>query len=472
MAERAFCIDFGSAYTKVALRRDPTADSELLTWPNVDFCVPSTVVVDRRGMKPRLTFGDEAADQRAGGGIDVFRNWKRSVFLTPTGARVTQSPLETLLESDELLQLATKFGVAHGQIAHLQQLVGAARSLVAGPGGRVISAESQQQTVAVALAAHFFHWLRQRVLEACAKLPTTGLKFEEIPVRVAVPAFAAGSDPVHPGCKLITEALGRAGWPLHPDQPVVAEPYSNAIGILTRGTNVISRSGRIHLGDMFGKGPLITVLKDPAHYPNYRALVIDIGAFTTDFAALSIAPDPDTSSDPNAGFQIAQRSLPLGTSDLDERVRQSLPQEKAEWLEKAKWQEIATFQRNTYTEGKGYRVAGVGVIGGDADRGAVQECLVEFCKRLAEEARRFCESLEPAAMQELILTGGGSNIPTVRDALQTASRVGGKEFAKTHAPDVKRAKPGAPLVDKLDEQFTRGGSALGGASIYFEKRYY
>jgi hypothetical protein len=472
MAERVFCIDFGSAYTKVALRRDPTADSELLSWPNIDFCVPSTVVVDRRGTKPRLTFGDEAADQKPGGGIEVFRNWKRSVFLSPPAGRATQSPLEALLESDELHQLATKFGVAHGQVAYLQQLVGAAKALVAGPGGRVVSAESQQQTVAVALAAHFFQWLRHRVLEACAKLPTTGLKFEEIPVRVAVPAFATGADQPHPGCKLVTDALGKAGWPLHPEKPVVAEPYSNVIGVLTKAANVTSRSGRIHLADMFGKGPLVTVLKDPAHYPNYRALVIDIGAFTTDFAALSISPDADTSSDPDAGFRVVQRSLPIGMSDLDGRVREALPKEKQEWLQNANWQEFATFQRNTYSEGKGYRVAGVGVIGGEADRDAVQACLSEFGKRIADETRRFCESLEPAAMQELVLTGGGSNIPAVREALQTAAQTGSKEFAKTHAPDLKRGKPGGPLVDKLNDQFTRGGSALGGASIYFEKQYY
>jgi hypothetical protein len=472
MAERVFCIDFGSAYTKVALRRDPTADAELLSWANVDFCVPSTVAFDTRGSNRRLTFGEEAAEERGGGGIEVFRNWKRPLFLTPATGGVPRSPLETLLASDELAELATRFGVARGQIGYLQQLVGAARALVAGPGGRVVSSEAQQQTVAATLAAHFFRWLRQRVLEACSKLPTSGLKFEEIPVRVAVPAFALGTEQPHPGCKLLTEALGKAGWPLHPEQPLVAEPYSNAIGVLTKATNVLTRRRRINLGDMFGKGPLITVLKDPAHYPNYRALVVDVGAFTTDFAALSIAPDADTSSDPHAGFRIVQSSVALGISDLDERVRASLPADKAEWLKNAKWQDLATFQRNTYSDGKGYRVPEIGLIGGDADRQAIQACVGEFGKLLAEELRRFLEPLQPAAMRELILTGGGSNIPVVRDVLQTAAGAGAPEFAKTHAPDLKRGTPGGPVVDRLGEPFTRGGSALGGASIYFEKQYY
>ena len=72
----------------------------------------------------------------------------------------------------------------------------------------------------------------------------------------------------------------------------------------------------------------------------------------------------------------------------------------------------------------------------------------------------------PATMQELILTGGGSNIPAVRDAIITAAQTGGTSFVKIHAPGVKRGKGTSPLVHKLDDDFARGGSALGGASIY------
>jgi len=471
MADRVFCIDFGSAYTKVALRRDPSADSQLLTWPNIDFCVPSTVAVDRRhGTKAKLAFGDEAADLQAGGGIEVYRNWKKSVFLTPANRRTEQSPLEQLLESEELLQLANKFGVARGQITYLQQLVGAARSLIAGPGGRVISAESQQQTLAAALAANFFYWLRQRVLEACAKLPTTGLKYEEIPVRIAIPAFAHDSDRSHPGCKLILEALNRAGWPVHLEQPTVAEPDANTIGILTKASNVLSKNGRINLGDMFSKGPLITVLKGDAHHPTYQALVIDVGAFTTDFAALAVKPDSKSILTAGVGFSVVQHSVPFGISDLDEQMRVVLKVD--EWPVKPTWSDWAKVQQSVYSDGKGYRAPGLGrVVGGPTDSEAVQSCLGAFSQRLAKEAVTFCEQLVPASIQELILTGGGSSIPAIREALQNAATVGGNTYVKTHAPDLKRVKNGPP-VDKLDDHFTRGGSALGGASIFYEKGYY
>lgn len=478
MADRVFCIDFGSAYTKVALRRDPTADGTLLACRpagvgEIEFCVPSTVVVDRRGAKPVPEFGDRAAGMLAGGGIDVHTNWKKSIFLAP-GARPHQSPLEALLQSPELAELAAKYGVAAGQIGYLNQLVTAARTLVSGPGGRMISAEAQQQTLAATLAAHFFHWLRQQVLEACNKLPATGLKYDSIPVRLSVPAFAAptgGGDP-HPGCKLLTDALGRAGWPLHPDTPIVSEPYANAVGVLTKATNV-AQKGHIRLGEMFGKGPLITVLKSTADHPVYRALVIDVGAFTTDFAAVTITPADGNDAEPDAHVAVAQQSLPIGVSDLDDRVVAALPKEKSEFLRKASPVEWEDLRPAVYSTGKGYRTAKVGIIGGSADSDAVLGCIEAVTNQLTAEAAKFVASL-PAlpngGLQELVLTGGGCSIPAFRDALQGATVSATSAFVKVHAPDLKKTV-GGPPVGKLDATFARGGTALGGASLYFEREY-
>ncbi len=472
MADRVFCIDFGSSFTKIALRRDPSANAELLNWGNIDFCVPSAIAVDRRGSKPKVAFGEEAANLIDGSGITVYRDWKKDVFAVTNPARITQSPLELLLQSDDLRTLATNYGVPHGQLEYLQQLVSTARSLIAGPGGRVVSAEAQNQTVATALAAHYFHWLRQRVMEACAKLPTTGLKYEDIPVRVAVPAFALDAEHQHPGCKMILDALDKAGWPLHSEQALVAEPYSNVIGILTKATNPISRNGKLHFGKMFSDGPLLTVLKDTEHYSSYRALVIDIGSFTTDFAALTLKPEPGTTPEltPDRGFAVDQRSVRFAVSNLDEKMRDIL--RVHEWPSKPDWTSWVAVQRSVYTERKGYRVPGMGKpIGGAADSEAVQSCLAEFANKLREETMAFCASLEPAVKQELILTGGGSFIPAVRDALREAAQASGVGFVKTHAPDLKRNQSETP-IDKLSPEFTRGGSALGGASIYFERSYY
>src|SRR5580658_7917603 len=107
MADRVFCIDFGSAYTKVALRRDPGADSELLTRRSkssseADFCFHTIVAVDRRGPKAIPEFGERAATVSPGGGIDVHRNWKKAIFLPHTSStKSNQSPLDAFLQSEE-----------------------------------------------------------------------------------------------------------------------------------------------------------------------------------------------------------------------------------------------------------------------------------------------------------------------------------------------------------------------------------
>ncbi|MBN9122719.1 MAG: hypothetical protein J0I06_26840 [Planctomycetes bacterium] len=478
MAERVFCIDFGSAYTKVALRRDPTADSSLLHCggAEVDFWIPTVVLVDRRGTEPKLEFGDRAAGRAAGGGIDVYTDFKRHLFTAPAPADGTPplAPLDALLQSAEFAALATKYEVNGAQVAALRQLAGAARTLIGGPGARVVSAEAHRQANAAKLAFHYFNWLRRQVLDACSRLPATGLKFEDIPVRVSVPALIPGADVAqHPGCKLLREALHRAGWPLHPELPFVSEPESNAVGVLTKAGNVLTRGGRIHLGEMFSKGPLITVLKGDPNHPTYRALVIDVGAYTTDFASLFVKTDgKNATAETGAGFAVQQRSVPVGVTGLDASVRESLSPEKREWLAALPHKDFENFQRLAYTEGKGARAPGLGTVGGDADRDAMHSCLSDFARRIVDEAMTFCSALGPANMQELILTGGGSSIPTVRDALIAATQSGGNTFVKTHAPELKRGKAGAALVDKLDRDFTRGGSALGGASIYFEKAYY
>jgi hypothetical protein len=85
------------------------------------------------------------------------------------------------------------------------------------------------------------------------------------------------------------------------------------------------------------------------------------------------------------------------------------------------------------------------------------------------EVAKFCDPLDSVALQELILTGGGAAIPAVRCALIDAALTG-RAFFRVHAPGVKQedvSGRGHPLGEDL----ARGGSAVGGASIYFEKEY-
>jgi hypothetical protein len=475
MADRVFCIDFGSSYTKVALRRDPGADAGLIRTDfaavgEADFCFPSAVGVERQGNRHVAVCGPAVLSSSFAGGVHV--HWKKRVFSTEPGRPPRKPPLDAFLESAELLEVAAKYGVTPTQVVHLQNLVANARALSAGPLAGAAEPDAQNRAFAAPLAYNYFCWLRDRVIEACGRLKLDGLDPATIPTRIAVPAFAHGKElEAHPGCQLLLGALAKAGWRMHPDRPVVSEPYSNALGVLTGGANVVSKS-RVQLSRMFGKGPLITVLSKPADYPSYRALVVDVGAFTTDFATVTLKPEGQTVDDPDIAFVVSQHSVPLGVTDLDARMTEYLPKEKRDWLTKTalpvEWE---GFRRAVYTDSKPYRTVAVGPIGGAADADAVRAGFEVYCQQLLVEAQKFCAGLEPVKLEELILTGGGNCIPTVRDALVGATRGGGREFAKVHAPGLKKGTLSTP-THPLKEDLARGGSALGGASIYHERDYY
>jgi hypothetical protein len=479
MVECVFCVDFGSAYTKVALRPAVRECGDLIKCGDLqgELWVPTVVAVDwsRGRSDPQFEFGYKAAGVKPGPNIRVYDNFKKDLFAPPGAEAPANPPLETLLQSDEFEALAAKYGVQPPEVMGLRQMLAAARAFgVRAKAGPV--AEAQKQAEAKALTAHFMRWLRERVLEACAKRPDAPLRYEDIPLRVAVPALGGSDDLAkHPGCVRFREALAGTGWKLD-DRLFVSEPEANAVGVLTGAANELNAKRKIHFREMFGKGPLITVLADPEHHRAYRAMVVDVGAFTTDFAALMLDTDGKTVEvSDGVPFKTKRQSIAYGVTNLDAAVRAGLPEDKQKAIDALARKDFATFQENVYTEGKGYRLGPGRVLGGDADRPAVDAALADFTKRLTAETIAFCQSLGavPGLMvQELIITGGGSNIPAVRDALlKAAAALPGNAVVKTHAPGIKKAFVGTP-VDDLKDKFSRGASALGGASIYFEPGCY
>jgi hypothetical protein len=153
-------------------------------------------------------------------------------------------------------------------------------------------------------------------------------------------------------------------------------------------------------------------------------------------------------------------------------VFDALPSDKRDWLTKtAEPVQLEGFRRAVYTSGKPYKTVEVGSIGGPTDAEAVQAGVGAFVGQLATEVEKFCGGLEPVKLQELLLTGGGVGIPRVREGLVAAAGGGGRAFVKTHAPGLKKGAVDG-LVNALGEEAARGGSALGGASLYYEPDYY
>jgi hypothetical protein len=474
MLDCVFCIDFGSAYTKVALRPATQDPAALLKCdePAVELWAPTIAAVEFVGSEHKWKFGYEASGIKPSSSIAVLTNFKKDLFSTAPEVPA-QPPLESLLLSSEFNELAAKYGVLPPEVAALRNLIGSARALAGVRATDGVAQTERRVNNAKIAATRYLKWLRGRILAACTKLPNRLLRYEDIPVRVAVPALGGSAELAqHPGCQRLREAVEQAGWKLD-EHPFVSEPESNAIGILTRGTNALTpKRKKINYREMFSRGPLITVLAGDKHHPTYRALVIDVGAFTTDFAALSIdtgGKSADTSE--GVQFVVAQNSVPVGVTNLDAEMLNALPDDKRQVLAALARRDFEGFQSGVYSEGTGYRTGGR-VVGGDADRPAVEKCLGNFTARLVSEVNAFCQQLGTAAsMQELILTGGGNNIPAVRDAVVDAAKAAGG-FVKTHAPNLRQEQANSPLVDRLDSQSSRGASGLGGASIYFERGCY
>ena len=481
MAERVFCIDLGSGYTKVGLRTAADADTTLLASPTVlaggvDFCLPTVVAVDQTSGTRQYEFGYQALDRKPGDKVRVFANWKQWAF--ETGQKVA-SGLHTLLASEDFAALAGRYQVPLAQVQGLRQLVAASHQLNGGPPPSTEPLEVRWATV---LAEKFFRFLRTFVLDACRRMEDPPENVEDIPAVLTAPAFSPEAVLTeHPGVKLLSAALTRAGWKVRQHTPVVSEPFSNAVGVLTGGVNALKKTAktkthpavtRIDLGKMFKKGPIITAVNDGTHYPLYRALVVDVGAYTTDVAVVEL-PAAEMDDFTPTVVRVRQTSAPLGVYEIDGRIRAALPPRQGEYLtnqmSSANWED---FRMTVYggTSEKPFRTL-EGNIGGKKDGPAIRAVLEGFGREVAEQVVGFCGDLSPANMQELILTGGGNGIPAVRSALEAAVKLPGSPVVRVLSPTRKTTVTDA-VSRHLDDHLSRGGSALGGCSIFFEPSYW
>ena len=79
------CIDFGSAYTKVAVRAGWDGDAELtrdtpLAADDTTFCIPSVVAkVERKG-STKWIVGQAATQQRVGDGVTLYEHFKAKLL--------------------------------------------------------------------------------------------------------------------------------------------------------------------------------------------------------------------------------------------------------------------------------------------------------------------------------------------------------------------------------------------------------
>lgn len=471
MSEGMICIDFGNSYTKVGVRRDKHSSSRVLTDENLlyddqlYFCIPTLAASRREGRKLKWFFGDDVVRKAGSGdGLTVYRNWKPLFFEDASGE----------------LPLVQSRRLSKAQIAALHEL-GLTEEQLASLPGILQQAKPKARSTGVdykAIGAGFFSWLRAYIEPLCkeAGLP----KISDLPTRITTPAFGSKTQAED----LLNHILQDTGWNLDDSQPALREPIANAIGIFSGAANAVWQvDGKEfpNYAKLFSRGTLFEAIRNQAlGYRNdriYWTLVLDVGGYTLDCAMVGF--DLEDMESPIRGThqekeRMASFSYAMGVHNLDDEVLEQLSPKSQEamraLMDDHDHSRLEAFHRQVYKARRAYQsLTHRGVrIGWKEEGEAIQDCLQQFAHRIAELAMKFMEQQQYDHIDELILTGGGFNIPTLRDIVsqQLSEFLQGDCYVPVqHRDDQPDLPPGQlPIL----QEFVRGATALGGSSVFFD----
>jgi len=478
-------IDFGNTYTKVALR--PTVDSPgvLLTDPSLKWddqlnaCVPTLAACHEHGGKAEWHYGTDVMRFRENTpGLTVYRNWKPRFFTaTPIGSTVSTRPAPVLARGT----LDVPPGLTAEAWATIQadlppDRVDSLWVKLHGQDGAAVTAqtESVEETDLdhKNIGLGFFRWLREFFDPVCRK--HMNVPASEIPVRVSLPSFGC----VARAEELLKEILSEAGWTLDDRVPTLPEPLSNAIGTFTEGINAVHRSPPApHYGQMFQHTGLLSRMREAilADGPKTAwVLIVDVGGYTADFAMVGLdLEDIDARIDGRIDGKprLAHHSEAIGVTDLDRRVRDLLSATKQKAMDEIitdpDQQRLESFHKNCFGHLGRHALRRV-VIGESAkEKRVIREALAQFAEDIADDAEGFLNTHQYDRIDDLILTGGGTMIPVVREVLCKRLNHYGVRKAHFHLLDGEKL-PTSISSHPLNSTFVRGATAIGGSSVYFD----
>jgi len=414
MYESTVCIDLGASYTKIAYRapsnathaRSETEHAKILSIDGGPL-IPSLAIKTRSAETPWL-FGREAAEVNPDSKMKVFYNWKANLFR---------------------------------------------------------SQNDRDSASAVVVAEHFFGWLRKKVQDA-------GVDLRHAQTRIAMPAFESFEDKA----LVIAQCMELSGW----ESSLIlkaTEPHANAIGLFSKGRNVVNRGADgkllINYGKMFGQeNTWVQTARAHTLYGTrtnlVTAMVVDIGAFTTDLASITFdVTDPHNGGD---GLErIEQESHDLGViNNLDRPLFTELAVRHGfDWSEVPF--RVAEMAKRAVYSGESYllptRSAGLVALGDGDDRSIVDRNLRGFSDALWSCLSQFIDREKPT---DVHLTGGGSLIGPVRSRLN--------EQLRGRALRIGLVDAGGPMVGngplrlwhETGEGLHRLATALGGASVILQ----
>jgi hypothetical protein len=282
--------------------------------------------------------------------------------------------------------------------------------------------------------------------------------------------------------------LDAAGWrPAH-GRVTVYEPESNACGMFTRGRNATwyppappftPRAGRsLHLMKMLEPEGFLQALRRMSG--SFGVLVIDIGGFTTDFGYVQF--DTSFSSNDWHRPRIVQQSYELGIRELDQAIYDSLDedaQREIRNLSPSQWDalKVDLYRGAPVTLGD---VRGKPLRIGAGEHGErTVEALRNFAERVIAVRDAFCRDHVDGPINAQTLTGGGSMIAplhrAVVQALATDEHARVYDLMDEDEPrrtlDLRGGRVTEQAVEaraRRNQELVRGGSAIGGSSVFFE----
>lgn len=423
----SICIDFGASYTKIAYREDPNQPSQLLGYESLSLdpdhvCIPT--VAAWRERDDRWVFGIDAADLHSGNGVRVFSNWKPLLFEPAPEFRVA----EDIEEDDEW-------------------------------NGEPIQGADTPHALARRITQQFFAWLKKDLVPQMLGRPV----LDDITLRVAVPEFVMYSPEATDFEGLVT----KAGW-LSPGIICISEPVSNLIGSLSRGRNKVVpvRNGKSMpaVQEMFTESEFLKFIDDDLDVDRegdqHCILVVDVGNFTTDFGLINIDLEE------RGFFPLTEsHSIALGVSKLEQWVKKLLPQQAKESYSALSVRDRERLRTVVYGQGKSWQMPDGTGIGQGKEGDEIKQAIRAMADQVIEGVEEFLKLNGISHVGEVILTGGGNNMPGLASRL--AEHFSTMGIPALHGP-AEIAMSQTLRNIPLDQKIVRGASALGGTSVLFD----
>lgn len=419
-------IDFGNSYSKVGIRTDQSADSqpatdESLVWDEeLNVCIPTAAAHAKRLGRSRWFYGVDLRKLPSNAnGVTVHRNWKPAFF----------DEAETDLKPAQIDEI----GVG------------------------------------------YFRWLKDFINPVLEQMGFENVN--DVEARITLPSFGSQTKAE----RRLISVLNEAGWKSPEIAPSLPEPVANAIGVFSGGKNVMWQPVEYeddlypNYAKMFGGTEFFERMgSHPLNgQPNLHwVMMADLGGYTFDCAMVGF--DLNTLDIPRnekvgGKKRFATHSEPIGVSELDMRLRESLPSAKLETLEgileEMDQQRLERFHKTIYQNQDAYIARGDVTIGEGSEMNDIQDVVQGFANEVADLAEKFIEIHQYPRVDELILTGGGCNIPAIRETL--CKRLERYRYANAYVPSM--AEEHLPYnYRRVEPLQVRAATALGGCSVFFD----